>query len=196
MVSGNWIGAYEKTLLERYGALLVDYNRHVNLVSRKDIDNLWERHILPSAVGARVFSWPKGLRVADIGSGGGFPGMVLAIFQPQCVFHLIESIGKKARFLEAVVDELKLPNVQVWHQRAELMPTGMVERVTGRAVAAWGSFLPWAVRLLVPGGDILYWTGKPYFLPPAGWEVKEYSLQPWLPFLGDKVILQLRKREA
>ena len=100
-------------------ALYHDWNAKINVISRKDIDNLYERHVLHSLGIAEIINFRPGTRVLDLGTGGGFPGIPLAIFFPEVQFHLVDSIGKKIRVCNEVISALGLTNVTTQHARAE-----------------------------------------------------------------------------
>ena len=102
------------------GPLYTDWNSKINVISRKDIDNLYEHHILHSLAIAQAMKFTDGTRLADVGTGGGFPGIPLAIMFPQCHFTLIDSIGKKVMTVAAdVARQIGLDNVECRHERAE-----------------------------------------------------------------------------
>lgn len=105
--------------LEALGPLYTDWNSKINVISRKDIDNLYEHHVLHSLSIAKVIRFANGTRLADVGTGGGFPGIPLAILFPECSFTLIDSIGKKVRVAQDVAQKIGLKNVQCRHERAE-----------------------------------------------------------------------------
>lgn len=100
-------------------ALYHDWNAKINVISRKDIDNLYEHHVLHSLGIAEIINFRPGTRVLDLGTGGGFPGIPLAIFFPEVHFHLVDSIGKKIRVCNEVIAALGLENVTTQHARAE-----------------------------------------------------------------------------
>jgi len=100
-------------------ALYHDWNSKINVISRKDIDNLYEHHVLHSLGIAEIINFRPGTRVLDLGTGGGFPGIPLAIFFPEVHFHLVDSIGKKIRVCNEVISALGLENVTTQHARAE-----------------------------------------------------------------------------
>lgn len=110
--------AQKKAFLQ-LGELYKDWNAKINVISRKDIDNLYEHHILHSLAIAKVIRFRPGTSVMDIGTGGGFPGIPLAIMFPEVKFHLIDSIGKKVRVAQEVADAVGLQNVTFCHERAE-----------------------------------------------------------------------------
>ena len=97
-------------------ALYRDWNAKINVVSRKDIDNLYPHHVLHSLGIAKVITFRPGTHVMDIGTGGGFPGIPLAILFPEVQFHLLDSIGKKIKVAQAVADALELTNVRTSHK--------------------------------------------------------------------------------
>jgi|SRR5574344_325116 16S rRNA (guanine527-N7)-methyltransferase len=108
--------------IEQYEALFPlykEWNEKINVVSRKDFDNLYERHVLHALGIVKFMRFKDHTKILDLGTGGGFPGIPLAIFYPECHFHLIDSINKKLQVVRAVVNELGLKNVQVTHTRME-----------------------------------------------------------------------------
>lgn len=100
-------------------ALYHDWNAKINVISRKDIDNLYEHHVLHSLGIAKVINFRPGSKVMDLGTGGGFPGIPLAILFPEVHFHLVDSIGKKVRVASEVAGAIGLKNVTFCHERAE-----------------------------------------------------------------------------
>jgi len=105
--------------LEALGPLYTDWNSKINVISRKDIDNLYEHHVLHSLAIAKLIRFATGSMIADVGTGGGFPGIPLAILFPECGFTLIDSIGKKVRVAQDVAVQIGLKNVVCRHERAE-----------------------------------------------------------------------------
>ena len=99
-------------------ALYRDWNSKINVISRKDIDNLYEHHVLHSLGIAHVIRFTPGTHVMDLGTGGGFPGIPLAILFPEVMFHLVDSIGKKVRVASEVAGAIGLTNVTTAHERA------------------------------------------------------------------------------
>ena len=126
----------------KLSALYKDWNLKINVVSRKDIDELYLRHVLHSLGIAKVQPFQKGAHILDIGTGGGFPGIPLAILFPEVQFHLVDSIGKKIKVVEEVRDGLGLQNVQVKNARAETI-TGEYDFIVSRAVAQMETFVRW-----------------------------------------------------
>lgn len=110
-----------------------EWNEKINVISRKDIDNLTERHILHSLAIAEIIRFKEGTEVLDVGTGGGFPGIPLAILFPEVQFTLIDSVGKKIKVVNAVVEALGLENVKTYHQRVQ-ENKNKYDFVTSRAV--------------------------------------------------------------
>src|ERR1700685_1468269 len=115
--------------------LYKEWNAKINVISRKDIDSLYEKHVLHSLAIAAAFEFTPDMEVIDIGTGGGFPGIPLAIFFPQTRFHLVDSIGKKIKVVEAVAEAAGLTNVTTQHGRAEEIKGRKFDVAVSRAVA-------------------------------------------------------------
>jgi len=118
------------------------WNSRINLISRKDIDRLYLHHILHSLAIAKVISFLPGEKVLDVGTGGGFPGIPLAILFPETDFHLVDSIGKKIKVVQEVTLGCGLMNVRASHDRAEQID-GKFHFVVSRAVTRLSEFYPW-----------------------------------------------------
>ena len=125
--------------------LYLDWNSKINVVSRKDIDELYLRHVLHSLGIAKVIQFKDGTTVLDVGTGGGFPGIPLAILYPECNFHLVDSINKKLKVVDAVVESLGLLNVKTSHIRAEDI-NETFDFIVSRAVTSMPSFVGWVKR--------------------------------------------------
>ena len=123
-------------------SLYQDWNLKINVVSRKDIDELYLRHVLHSLGIAKVLEFREGAMVLDVGTGGGFPGIPLAILFPRTQFTLVDSIGKKIRVVDEVVSGLGLTNVRTFHSRVEDIE-GRYDFIVSRAVAAMPTFVHW-----------------------------------------------------
>jgi 16S rRNA (guanine527-N7)-methyltransferase len=106
-------------------AIYRSWNEKINVISRKDIDLLYERHVLHSLSIAKVISFKPNTDILDVGTGGGFPGIPLAILFPECKFTLVDSIGKKVQVVKAVSEELGLKNVEAFHMRAEQLKVAL-----------------------------------------------------------------------
>ncbi len=122
--------------------LYKDWNTKINVVSRKDIDELYLRHVLHSLGIAKVQRFLPDSKILDVGTGGGFPGVPLAILFPEVQFHLVDSIGKKIKVVEEVVAGLKLKNVKATNDRVENIP-GKYDFIISRAVAQMETFVHW-----------------------------------------------------
>lgn len=123
-------------------ALYTEWNEKINVISRKDIDALYERHVLHSLAIAAVCNFHKGSQVVDIGTGGGFPGIPLAIFFPEVDFVLADSIGKKIKVVQAVAEGVGLKNVTAVHSRVEAIEKTF-DFAVSRAVAPLGELWKW-----------------------------------------------------
>ncbi|MGJ8592131.1 MAG: 16S rRNA (guanine(527)-N(7))-methyltransferase RsmG [Aquaticitalea sp.] len=127
---------------EQLEALYSDWNSKINVISRKDIDELYLRHILHSLGIAKVISFKPNSKILDVGTGGGFPGIPLAILFPESKFHLVDSIGKKLKVVNGVAESLGLKNIKTAHGRAEIVK-GEFDFIVSRAVTAMPEFVSW-----------------------------------------------------
>lgn len=124
------------------GDLYKDWNQKINVVSRKDVDEIYLRHVLHSLGIAKIQTFLPGSKVLDVGTGGGFPGIPLAILFPETQFHLVDSIGKKIKVVNEVKEALNLKNVKTFNRRVEEMD-GKYDFIVSRAVAAMPTFVHW-----------------------------------------------------
>ena len=127
---------------EKLESLYQDWNLKINVVSRKDIDELYLRHVLHSLAIAKVMPFKDGSKLLDVGTGGGFPGIPLAILFPECSFHLVDSIAKKIKVVNEVVEGLELTNVKTTHSRVEDV-NDTYDFIISRAVAVMPTFVHW-----------------------------------------------------
>lgn len=131
------------------GPLYRDWNQKINLISRKDIDNLYLHHVLHSLSIAKLVDFPDGAKILDVGTGGGFPGIPLAILFPQCHFYLCDSTLKKIGVVNEIKDALSLENVYAKQIRAEEIDE-LFDFVVSRAVTDLSTFLPWVWKKIKP----------------------------------------------
>jgi len=147
----KYFGDFTPAQLEQFAALeplYTDWNSKINVISRKDMESLYEKHVLHSLSIAAAFEWAPGTEVVDLGTGGGFPGIPLAIFYPEVRFHLVDSIGKKIKVVEAVAEGLGLKNVTAQHSRIEDIKNRKFDFVVSRAVAPLQHLWQWSRPLL------------------------------------------------
>jgi len=132
----------QKEQFKKLETLYTDWNLKINVVSRKDIDELYLRHVLHSLGIAKFIEFKNGATILDVGTGGGFPGIPLAILFPEVKFTLVDSIGKKIKVVNEVVEGLELTNVTTINARVEEIP-GQFDFIVSRAVAAMPTFVHW-----------------------------------------------------
>ena len=158
------IDARQQQQFEALGALYEEWNARINVVSRKDMEHLYTRHILHSLAFAKVCQFEKGAKVVDIGCGGGFPSVPLAIMFPEVEFIGVDSIAKKIRVVEGVAAGAEIKNLRAVNCRAEQLGE-KADYVVSRAVTEMARFMPWAWQLLRKGqagtlpNGILYLKG-------------------------------------
>ncbi len=138
----------QREQLSKLGELYSELNAQVNVISRRDIDNIYEKHVLHSLSVLPLFSFFEGTQIMDLGTGGGFPGIPLAIFRPDVEFTLVDSIAKKTKVVQQVVDALGLQNVEVIRSRAEEFRGQSFDYVVTRAVAKLGQLWQWSQPLI------------------------------------------------
>ena len=162
------------------------WNNQINVISRKDIDLLLERHVLHSLGIAKVTSFLPGENILDVGTGGGFPGIPLAIMFPDTQFFLVDSIGKKIKVVNEVAKAIGLKNLKAEHIRAEQVP-GKFDFVVSRAVTQLKDFYPWVKgkfnktsKNIIPNG-ILYLKGGDLQqeITESGLVVKQFYLKDY-----------------
>ena len=177
--------------LGKLKALYTEWNAAINVISRKDMDAFDERHVLHSLALVKAMKFAPGSDVLDVGTGGGFPGIPLAIVYPEVNFVLCDSIGKKMKVVRAVVQALGLTNVTVHHGRAEDIK-GQFDFVVSRAVTRMNRFIPWLQGkikkqsinpwpngiLALKGGDLSEELGEVDF-PTERLPISEWLDQPF-----------------
>ncbi len=176
--------AVQKKQFEQLQELYLFWNAQINVISRKDTDEFYERHVLHSLGIAKIMEFTSGSSVLDIGTGGGFPGIPLAILFPDVQFHLVDSIGKKIKVVNEVTQALGLKNVRATHARAEEIKE-QFDFIVSRAVTAMPAFLLWTKgkflkesKNSLPNG-ILYLKGGDLKeeMSPVKYPYKIHSLQ-------------------
>ena len=154
----------QEAQFERLGTLYAEWNTRINVISRKDMEHLYTRHILHSLAIAKVCRFAPGARILDIGCGGGFPSVPLAIMFPEAQFVAVDSIAKKIRVVEGVIEGADIKNLRAINCRAEQL-TERFDYVVSRAVTEMSRFMPWAWPRLERGekgtlpNGILYLKG-------------------------------------
>ena len=138
--------------LEQLKPLYEDWNSKINVISRKDMDNFYTNHVLHSLSIARIIKFRPGTQIMDVGTGGGFPGIPLAIIFPECNFTLVDSIEKKIKVVSEVTMALNLTNVTPLRERAEKVP-GKFDFIVSRAVSALPAFMAWVANKIKSGGN-------------------------------------------
>ncbi|MBR6280101.1 MAG: 16S rRNA (guanine(527)-N(7))-methyltransferase RsmG [Bacteroidales bacterium] len=190
-----------KSSFEQAVALYREWNGKINVVSRKDIDALYEHHILHSLAIGEYHPFAPGETVLDVGTGGGFPGIPLAIRFPQTQFTLCDSIGKKIKVAQAVADALGLDNVVCVNARAESLP-GCYDYVVSRAVTTLVNFYPWVKDkfrrniFYLKGGDVnaeIAELMRRYGLPKGS--VHTWRVDSWLSdeYFSEKFVIDIEK---
>jgi 16S rRNA (guanine527-N7)-methyltransferase len=189
---------------QQFSALLPlyqEWNAQINVISRKDIDNLYLHHVLHSLAVAKVVQFIDNSSILDIGTGGGFPGIPLAIMFPNVNFLLVDSIGKKIKVVNAISRELGLNNVKTAHQRAENIE-GQFDFALARAVTRLDNIWAWVAPKIkptnqhpIPNGLLCLKGGDVRQEIPKGVDVKQWGLGQFFdePFFNEKVLVLLAK---
>lgn len=192
------LSARQQAQFRQIGPLYQTWNSKLNLISRQDIDHLYLRHVLHSLAIAKVVSFELGARILDVGTGGGFPGIPLAILFPQTEFHLVDSIGKKVRAVQQIAEELELTNVTTQQIRVEKV-NAKYDFILGRAVTNLATFYGWvknkladAARHSIPNG-ILYLKGIDTQLEDIPLQHRAYAIHDLFadPFFETKQLVHL-----
>ena len=190
--------------MNQYQSLLPlyeDWNSKINVISRKDMDCFYEHHVLHSLAIAKYFTILPGMKVMDVGTGGGFPGIPLAIMFPQTDFMLVDSIGKKIKVVQAVAESLELTNVVAVQERVEKIKDKF-DIITSRAVTRLPEIAGWVGNKLrihndIEAGGILYLKGgdieDELREVPKNWKRKTTSITKWYaePYFVEKYVVHL-----
>ncbi|MEL6124331.1 MAG: 16S rRNA (guanine(527)-N(7))-methyltransferase RsmG [Bacteroidota bacterium] len=184
--------------------LYVEWNAQINVISRKDIENLFERHVLHSLAIAKWIDFMPEASILDLGCGGGFPGVPLAIMYPESHFHLVDSIAKKLKVVDAIAEAIGLTNVNTTHSRAESLPHSY-DFVVTRAVANIEQLLVWIRKLVsheqmhpVPNGLIALKGGHIYDETRKARKQEYMEIEPlsqWFdePFFEEKFLVYVQQ---
>jgi 16S rRNA (guanine527-N7)-methyltransferase len=181
----------QKNQIQRLQSLYSDWNNKINVISRKDMDFFYERHVLHSLAIAKTIMFQPGTKIMDAGTGGGFPGIPLAILFPDVSFHLVDSTGKKLKIVNDISDSLTLDNVSATRERIENVD-GSFDFIISRAVAKMSVFYSWVQGkvnktsfnnldngiLYLKGGDLgeeMNELGKPY----TTYSISDYFSEPF-----------------
>jgi len=151
----------QKQQFNKLPALYQSWNSKINVISRKDMDAFMERHVLHSLGISKIMSFSSGTKVLDLGTGGGFPGIPLAIMYPDVDFLLVDSIGKKIKVVQDIAHQLGLKNVRTMHQRAEEL-TESFDFVVSRAVTQMPVFIKWIEHRFLKESKNIYPNGILY----------------------------------
>jgi len=197
----KYFSDFSDTQLQQLAALkdlYTEWNEKINVISRKDMDNFYEHHVLHSLAITTQFEFKKAMQVMDLGSGGGFPGVPLAIFFPETHFHLVDSINKKLKVVNEVATAIGLTNLTTQHTRTEDIKDRKFDVVVSRAVAPLKDLWFWSKPLLkkgnTPGGLICLKGGdlsqeiSDSQCKPKVWEIEKTFPEP---FFKDKYLLQV-----
>jgi 16S rRNA (guanine527-N7)-methyltransferase len=183
---------------EQLKGLYADWNEKINVISRKDMDHFYEHHVLHSLAIATQFEFKPGSQIMDLGCGGGFPGVPLAIFFPEVQFHLVDSINKKLKVVQEIAAALELNNITTQHSRAEDIKNRKFDVVVSRAVAPLKDLWRWSKPSLIrgakpsgliclKGGDLTQEIADS-LCKPRIWELEKIFDEP---HFKDKYLLQV-----
>ena len=197
----KYFSDFTDTQLQQFAALkdlYKEWNEKINVISRKDMDNFYDHHVLHSLAIATQFEFKKDAEIMDLGCGGGFPGIPLAIFFPETQFHLVDSINKKLKVANEIAIAIGLQNITIQHTRAEDIKNRKFDVVVSRAVAPLKDLWRWSKPLLkkgvspsglicLKGGDLTKEISESNCRPRV-WEIEKIFSDP---FFKDKFLLQV-----
>ena len=197
----KYFADFSDTQLKQLAALkglYTEWNEKINVISRKDMDNFYEHHVLHSLTITTQFDFTAGSQVMDLGSGGGFPGIPLAIFFPEAHFHLVDSINKKLKVVNEIAAVIGLQNLTTQHTRAEDIKDRKFDFVVSRAVAPLKDLWFWSKPLLkkgnkqsglicLKGGDLANEISESRCKPRV-WEIETIFHEP---FFKEKYLLHV-----
>lgn len=183
----------QKSQFEALAEIYFDWNQQINVISREDIQSIYLKHVLHSLGIAQVQDIPSGTSVLDVGTGGGFPGIPLAILFPEVSFQLVDSVAKKIKVVKAVSEALQLTNVSSAVVRAEQV-AGRFDFIVSRAVTRLSNFIPWVGTKLKNGGSMIFLKGGDLQeeIRETGFKITQHDLQSYFPspfFEGKKVLI-------
>jgi 16S rRNA (guanine527-N7)-methyltransferase len=197
----KYFSDFTETQLQQLAALkelYAEWNEKINVISRKDMDNFYEHHVLHSLAITTQFEFKPGMQIMDLGAGGGFPGVPLAIFFPDTQFHLVDSINKKLKVVNEIATAIGLKNLTTQHTRAEDIKDRKFDVVVSRAVAPLKDLWFWSKPLLkkehqprglicLKGGDLSQEISESNCKPRV-WEIEKVFPEP---FFKDKYLLHV-----
>jgi len=204
LISHYFQGVDHKTI-KKFEALLPVYeewNAKINVISRKDIENFYLNHVLHALAIAKLIQFKPNTEILDLGTGGGFPGIPLAIMFPDSSFHLVDSIGKKLKVVDAVVEALGLKNVTTEHNRVEKL-NKQFDFIVSRAVAQTGELISWTNNKFLPhhfhtlsnglillkGGDLSEEMKQAKGRKARIWAISDFFAEP---FFDEKKIVHIQ----
>ncbi len=199
----KYFSEFTEKQIQQFSALkhlYAEWNQKINVISRKDMDHFYEHHVLHSLSIATQFHFPAGYKIMDLGTGGGFPGIPLAIFFPDVHFYLVDSIHKKLKVVQAIANEIDLRNITVMHTRSEDIRDKKFDAVVSRAVAPLKDLGKWSKPLLkkniqpanglicLKGGDLTDEIAESFYKPRVCEIDKIFEEN----FFKEKYILQVK----
>jgi 16S rRNA (guanine527-N7)-methyltransferase len=192
------ISSEQEQQFAKIASLYKNWNEKINVISRQDVEHIYTHHVLHSLAIAKVHQFEAGKTVLDVGTGGGFPGIPLAIMYPDTQFHLVDSIAKKIKVVRAVADALGLKNVTAEQIRAEQIQQKF-DYIISRAVTRLKRFAPWVALNLKPQGAMIFLKGGDlaHEIAESNLDLEIYHLSQFFEeaFFETKQVLVLRHEE-